>query len=368
MSTFLSQARTLLLVGFITGLVWLMAEAESLRSEKLRPEVRFVVKPDGNRIIRVEAGQEFSGNVTVSVEGPTAAVDALATRIRTPIDLEPGMDGVPAEPGRHTVNLAEALRAYPLFRDSGVTINAVDPPSATVWGDDVVQRQATVRVEVPESAQLEAPPLPRPATITVRLPDSVAKAAGAEPIVATARLTPEQLANLPEGRRVAIGVPLTLPTAIQAEAIRVTPPSASVELTLRSRASSCVVQNVPVQIRIAPTEIGVWEVDLPADQRVLTDVTVTGPAEMIEQLRPAAATATPPTPTGAAASPPQSPKTRLVAYVTLSFEDLDRAATSGKPIEKEVTFCDVPSPLRFEPRPRTVQVSVHRSEGPPVPR
>jgi hypothetical protein len=354
-TTLFGQARTLLLVGFITALVWLMAEAESLRTEKLRPEVRFRVKPDSARIVRVDPGQDFSGTVTVTVEGPTAAVDTLASRARAALDLEPGMPGVPSEPGRHSVNLAEALRSYPLFRDSGVTIISVDPPSATVWEDDLVLRPATVRVEAPEGALLEGPPDPRPASVIVRLPESIARAAtaqGAE-LFATARLTPESLANLPEGRRVALNVPVTLPPALQAEAVKVTPAQVNVELTLRSRAASAIVPNVPVFIRVAPTEIGVWDVDLAPGQRVLTDVVVTGPAEMVDQVRP---------------DSDAPAKIKLVAYVSLSFEDLDRAASSGKPIEKEVSFCDIPSVLHFEARPRTVQISVRRPEGPPAPR
>jgi len=39
-------------------------------------------------------------------------------------------------------------------------------------------------------------------------------------------------------------------------------------------------------------------------------------------------------------------------------------------VEKDVTFCDVPSALRFDARPRTVKVTVRRSAsvGPPAPR
>src|SRR6185503_978081 len=98
--------------------------------------------------IRVEGGQEFSGSAVVSIEGPTADVDAVSAKARRTVQLEPGMEGVPVEPGRQTVNLAEALRAHPLFRDSHVTVSAVDPPSATVWVDTLVTRDdVVVKVE-----------------------------------------------------------------------------------------------------------------------------------------------------------------------------------------------------------------------------
>jgi hypothetical protein len=359
-ATFIGQLRTLLLVGFITALVWLMAESESLRTEKLRPEVRFRVPPDAPRLVRVEPGQEFSGTVTVTIEGPTAAVDALAARARGTIDLEPGMVGVPAEPGRHSVNLADALRAHEYFRDSSVTITSVDPPSATVWVDEVVAREASVKIETPEGALLAGVADVKPPKVEVRLPESIARTAappGTE-LTLTARLTPEALANLPAGRRIAVTVPLTLPPTLQSDAVRVSPPQVNVELTLRSRAASTIVPNVPVYVRVAPTEVGVWDVDLAPEGRVLTDVTITGPADQVDQFR------APPEPPGAA------PKVKLIGYVPLSFEELEKAATSGQPLEKDVAFCDVPTPLRFDARPRTVKVTVRRSTpmGPPAPR
>ena len=61
---------------------------------------------------------------------------------------------------------------------------------------------------------------------------------------------------------------------------------------------------------------------------------------------------------------------KLTAFVPLSFEELEKAASSGQPLEKDVAFSDVPTVLKFEPRPRTVQVTVRRSApmGPPAPR
>ena len=77
------------------------------------PDTDVDANTDVARLVRVEPGQDFTGTVTVTIEGPTAAVDALASRVRTSIDLEPGMPGIPSEAGRHTVNLADALTSLP---------------------------------------------------------------------------------------------------------------------------------------------------------------------------------------------------------------------------------------------------------------
>jgi hypothetical protein len=338
MSEFINQAKTLTLVGLITALVWLLAEAESLRTEKLRTEVVFRTKPESGRFVRLDGGQEFTGPAVVSIEGPTADVDAVSTRARRTIELEPGMEGVPAEPGRQTVNLAQALRSHPLFRDSHVTVTAVEPPSATVWVDTVVQRQVPVKVEVPEGTLLDGPPVADPATITVRLPESTSKRE--VEFQAVARLTPESLANLREGRRAVVTVPLTLPPSVLGEVLRMSPAQVGVTLTLRSRLASVVIPVVPVHVRLSPSDVGVWEVEVPPESRSLPNVTVSGPVELIDQVR--------------------AERVRVVATVPLTSDDLERAAAAGQPIEKEVVFSEVPTLLRFECQQKTVKLTIRR--------
>ena len=335
------HAKMLGLVAFITALVWLMAEGESLRIDKPRTEILFRTKPDSGRIIRIEPNQEFTGTVTLTVEGPTASVDALAARVRSGIDLEPGMEGVPGDPGLHTINLADALRSHHLFRDGNVAISSVDPPSATVWVDNLVMREARVRVETPEGTQLDGQPEPTPAVVMVRLPESVARTAG--DFAATVKLAPDVLATLAEGRRATVTAPVTLPQPVQQEAVRVTPGQVRVTLTLRSRVETASVAGVPVYLRLAPAEAGAWDIELAPEHRTLADVTVSGPADVVEQIR--------------------AQKLKLIGYVALSAEDLERAAASGQPLEKEVCFSDLPIPLHVEAKPRTVKVTVKRREG-----
>lgn len=333
---FLIQARTVGLVALITLLVWLMAEAESLRTARLRTEIQFRAKPESGRLVRLEPGQDFKGSAIVSVEGPTADVDSLAARIRGVLELEPGMEGVPAEPGRQTVNLAEALRAHPAFRDSQVTIAAVEPASATVVVDTIVTRDIPLKVEVPEGTLLDGPPVADRATVSVRLPETVARTAGE--LQATARLTPELIQTLREGWRVELLAPVSLPPAIHAEALRITPQQVRVSLILRSRSATTVIPGIPVHVKLPPTETGEWVVELAPESRLLTDVSVTGPADLIEQVR--------------------TERIRPVAFITLSSDDLERAAASGQPLEREVQFSDLPTLLKFEPRQKTVKLTV----------
>src|SRR5207248_10157585 len=133
---------------------------------------------------------------------------------------------------------------------------------------------------------LEGAPEPIPAALKLRVPESLASRTG-DDLELTARIDRQSLANLPEGRRVVINnVPVELPEWLRGvEGVRVQPATVSVAVTLRSRVASAVLPTVPVHIRLAPTETGMWDIQVPPESRLLTDVTVTGPSEDVEQIR-----------------------------------------------------------------------------------
>lgn len=344
--TFVDQAKVFLLVSLLTVLVWMLAEAESLLSERIRVELTFRAGPETGRFVRVEHGQSFAGFVDIRVEGPTTRVDALAAQLRSRLTLEPGMDGVPLEPGRHTINLAEALRSHTLLRDSRVSIADVEPNTVTVTIDHLVTRDLPVRVEFPPGLALEGSPEIVPPSVRVHMPGSTADAIDALGVVQLiARPDPTSIANLPEGRRATLPpVQLELPEVLRGvEGIRWSPSHVTINLTPRSRTAVYTIPTVPVHLRLPPAEAALWQIQIPPESSLLTDVSVTGPSDLIDDIREG--------------------RTRPIAYITLTFEDLERAALAGEPIQAQITFSDLPTPLRFEARQRTIAVTVRRREN-----
>jgi hypothetical protein len=340
--TFLSQARVFLLVSLLTLLVWMLAEAESLRVERLRAEITFRAEPETGRLVRVEPNQDFGGYVHIRVEGPTTNVDALAVRLRRALRLEPGMDGVPLEPGRHTVNLQEALRSHSSIRDTRVTITDVEPASVQVVIDNLVTRDLPVRVQVPPGQILDGAPEVSPTAVRIRMPEAIARQLP-EGAQAIARPEPAAVAALPEGRRGSIqNVPVELPDELRGQdGVRILPPSqVTVALTPRSRTANHTIPTIPVHIRIPPAEAALWEILVPPEHNLLTDVPVSGPGDVIEQI--------------------QAGRIRPIAYITLTFEELERAAAAGQAVQVEISFSDLPTAIVFEPRQRTIPVTVRR--------
>lgn len=377
--------RTMGVVLPVTLLIWLLAESESTRQEKVRVELSVAAGPESARAIRVVPGQDFAGVATVQIEGANAKVDALIGRIRAPLRLEPGAPGVPLDPGTHAIDLQQALSQSPLLRESGVVVMAVEPATVLVQIDPVAQVEAKVRVELPSGAGMEGAIEVTPATVTLRVPEPAVRQLERDgQLEVVARIPPAALVGLPEGRRSMINaVPIELPPAVRdLPGVRLMPAQVSVGLTPRARVISLVIASVPVHVRIAASELDRWEIELSPESRTLTNVTVTGPSELMETLRgtaasqggsqgPAGPSASPAPAAGAAQSGAAAPTAppRLIAYVPLSFDELERAVATGGPdgtgvIEKEPVFTDVPTPIRFESPTRSVRVLVRRRADP----
>lgn len=344
-SEILANLKTFGIIAVVTILVWLLAESESLRTDKVQVHVGFHSPVDSGRLVRVDPGQDYNGTVSLRLEGPTSRVDALAAALnKKDISLEPGAEGVPAEPGRHTVSLLTALRAYPSIRDSGVSVVDADPATAAISVDNLVIRDAKVRVDLPDGQLLESAPESSPAVVHVRLPEAAVRSLPPD-FTVPVTLDPDALKNLPEGRRSSITLPVELPEPLRSiDGAKSLTPTVSVSLTLRARTDSVTLPAVPVHLRIAPTEIGLWDIQIPETSRQLTDVTITGPSDRIADIK--------------------SGISKPIAFVPVSFEELEKAAASGQPLEKEPIFTDLPTALRFEVKQKTVRLTVKRRENP----
>ncbi len=338
-----SQVKSAGVVAVITVLIWLLAESESLRTEKVRVEVQFRADSVSNRLVRVPPNQDFTGSVSIRLQGPNARVDALAAALRKSIWLEPGMEGVSGKPGEHSVNLEAALRALPLIRESAVSIREVEPATATIVVDGLTTRELPVKIIVPEGQTLDGSPEASPATVKVTIPESAAKELPPE-AAAIARLDAESLTRLPEGRRGTLNnIPLELPEPVWSmEGVALNPAQVSVTLRLRSRVDVYTVPAVQVQLRLPIDAAGKYELD--SDTKELKDITVVGPIDLIGQIK--------------------SGKLVPVAAIPLTTQELEQAATSGQVLTKEPVFSDIPTPLTFETKQKVVRILVRKRETP----
>jgi hypothetical protein len=331
-----------IVVTVMTLLIWILAESESVTTQSLRVDVVLAADGDGRRILQLEPNQPFAGSVVLGLQGATARIDQLTRELRSAIRLVPPMPGLPADPGTHRVDLRAVLRAVPAIRDSGVTITEVDPAFVTVSIDDVVTREARVVPRAPEGSIVGAATA-APGTVTLRLPSRLA--AALPPVIELpAPVDRETISSLPEGKyatipNVGVAIPESLARGPGSEFVQVDPPRVSVALTPRSRVATAVLTRpVPVQLLLPPTELARWDITLAESDRLIYDVTVTGPDELVEQVR--------------------SERLAVVAVVALTYQELEQAARAGEPLVKEVAFSLLPGQLRFEAKDKSVTLTV----------
>ncbi|MEL7484659.1 MAG: hypothetical protein AAFN41_09920, partial [Planctomycetota bacterium] len=322
-SGLLSMLRTFVIVTVLTGLVWVVAEGESLARERLESPVTITGDPQLGLVMVPANGSVWGGRVVVELEGGAAAISQIRETLRTGFRLEPGLEGVPAEPGEHTLDLAAVVRALPVFDGSGITVRTVEPERVDIELVQLLTREYDVVVRLPDGIDVSSV-VAEPRRVRLTYPDAAAAAIdrGVEIVADVPRDQAEAVAI---GSRSTIrDVPLMLPDVLAGSPFAsLDPASVSVIATLEQREESVTLDAVPVRIQRPAFQAERWMVRVAESDQLLSGVVVTGPSDLIAQIR--------------------SNELRIFATVNLTPDDLDAQIT-----EKAVTFAELPTPLRFE--------------------
>lgn len=311
-----SRIKTILLVSFAAALIWVWAEAESLRSVSAHSQVSFVAPADGS--LDVRTNEPLSEAVSVRIEGSAGAVDA-AERTLARVRFEPGVNGMPGQPGDHIIDLRAAFQSLPEVDRLGVSIAAVDPPTVTLKIQEMVTRELPVRADL-AGIETQGEVSITPALVSVRMLASQAakldKAA-----FATAAVSDADRERLRGPGPQTVTTPVRLPAELAGAApIRVTPELVRLTFTPRALVEEYVIPSVPVWITLPPTEAKRWDVEIVDGFKFVQNVTVRGPGDTIEELR--------------------SRRLLALAFVMLTSDELEAGITS-----KAAVFAPVPAEL-----------------------
>ncbi|HZW08452.1 MAG TPA: hypothetical protein VFF69_00975 [Phycisphaerales bacterium] len=339
----LERVRTIVLVTFVSVLIWAFAEGQSLQTKRADVDVHFPANSDSPYVVRVLDDQGWRGRVELQVEGPATSLESLELALRAPLSLDPDLvEGVPSESGEHTLELREVLRNLPVFRTRGVTVISTEPQNVRVMVEELTTQAIPIRVEVaPGEIEGSAEVVGRPEA-TVRLPARAAAQLTSESRL-IARVRAEDLARLEPGRRAVLpNVRLEPgPDLLGVQPLEITPDKVDVQLLVRSKTETLVLPSVPVDVRIPPDLMDVWVIEIPPEEQTIRDVHVTGASDLIERIRTN-----------------QQPVT---AFVRLTYTDLERGVTSA-----QAEFTNLPSQLTIEADDREVRLTVRRRSAAPV--
>lgn len=300
--------KTGILVTLITMLIWLLAESRTVQLRVTDLSPRLEVGAAARQVVRPAPGFRLPETVKLTLSGSAAGVNEVIRSLEGRLTLRVGIE-IPASPGIHEIDLREVLRDSDLIVNAGVGVLEVNPDRISVEVDDLTSASLPVRVPPPEGVAFETQGSPRalPSTLTVRGPAAVlARLAGSEAVV---RLDPARVAELIPGQPEIISrLRVSVPEDPDRWATTVEPEYVDVALTLRSRTQSLVLSAMPVQVLLAPGEVGRWRVTLQPGDQDLVGIEVTGPSDQIERLR--------------------SGEIVPTALIALSFDELERGVES----------------------------------------
>ncbi len=341
----LKRVQAWVFVTVITLLIWVLAEAESVRVDSRSITVQIRPDPEGPRVLMVDPAETFNGAVSVRLEGSTASLDTIAEDLRSPIVVTPELLNLPAGTGKFVIDLKSALRAHPVFRDRGVTPIEASPETLTVSVDELVTRKVQVGVAVPDTVLLQGVAEADPNEVDVRLPARLALALPADAEL-IARPDPGAVSQLQKGRPQTLpGVRLELPQAIRtdpmAQFARPEPAAVDVTLTIQSGTETLRLASVPVGLRVSPFDLERLDIQMALEERDIADVEVTGPRDLMKQI--------------------SEGKIQVFAVVPLDWQQLEAAAISGEPVTRQAVFMlstESDAQVRFAAADRSVRLTV----------
>ena len=345
-----SQIRTVVLVSFLAILIWLLAESRMIQSRVVELQIVLIGNtqdPEHRFVVRPTPGEDWSSSIDVELEGSLASLDQASRDLRGRIQLTVG-DDIPSRQGMHDLDLRTLLRNLPSLRTNGVNIRTLSIDTARVQVDELITLELPVRVDLPQSVALDGPPRAIPQSVTIEGPAAIINTlegrellASPDP-VAIAALTPGRLETIPS---VAISIP-TNPELAPTSGITypgwspiLTPPRVDVRLTIRSLTQTTIIDRLPIQVLLAPGEVGRWDVALDPGSEDLVSIQISGPSDALEAINNGTATPS--------------------AVLSLSFQDLERSITS-----KQIQLLGLPAGVRVGTELPEVSFVITPAPGP----
>lgn len=311
------SAKSAGLVTLITVLIWLYAEGQDITDETREVDLALPGRVGESLVADFADGHERQ-RVSVTFKAAGTQISELINQLSsTGAVVLPLTPGDVTEGGRANLPLASLLSRARLvggvtIADLGVSVADVEPSTVDLRFDELVQRNVRVLIRA-EGVQLGPNVKIEPAEVTITAPKSLLDryASSSDVLHVWADLPPTQLVSLPEGVEQTISAPLKPADVFsRSRHVSMNQQSVDVTFTIARQRDTVTVQLVPVWLVAPPSELGRFRVELAEDSRVLRDVSLTGPRDLIDELREA------------------DGNLRVIARFELTGDDLERGITS----------------------------------------
>lgn len=322
-----------LLVTLITVLIWVYAEGRNVRTYQPNDRVPVTIQLATDDLVVTSQSVSTLG---LEFSAATAEIDKLRPLLgKRGILLRPAI----TEPGTKVLQLDDEMRSASPLDEVSANVNWSDPTTIEVTVDRLARPEVTVGYSPGDVKLVEGSLSIEPRRVRLIAPQQLLADLGidetfvleAEPLIPVRSVTP--------GEQKVIDARVKLPAAL-ANNPHVSLERSDVKLTLTvdKAEETLVLANVPVWIAAPPGSLAEYTVTLDEDARVLADVKVTGPKDVIDQVRDG--------------------RTKIFALLNLDSTQLASAATAQT--NSKIVTINVPDSLIVEGPVRTVGFTVTR--------
>lgn len=329
-----------LLVTLITVLIWVYAEGRNVRTYQPDAPVPVTIELATDDLVVTSQSVSTLG---LEFSAATAEIDKLRPLLgKHGIILRPQI----TEPGSVVLQLDDEMRSASPVDEVSANVNWTDPATIEVTVDRLVKREVTVGFSPGDVKLVEGSLSIEPRRVTLIAPQKLLADMGiddtftleAEPLTPVRSVTP--------GEEKIIDARVKLPASL-ANNPHVSLRQSDVKLTLTvdKAEETLVLPNVPVWIAAPPGSLADYNVKLDEDTRVLADVKVTGPKDVIDQVRDG--------------------RIKIIALLNLDSTQLASAATEET--NSKIVTIEAPDSLIIEGPVRTVGFTVTRKPATATP-
>ena len=268
----------LVVVTFVTLLIWFWAAGETRETRVAFTEMRFETP---SQVIVTPAAIP---SVELRLRGPLRAIRKTSEELRTPIPVVVGSPGVPDVTGRHLIDLTALVRTHVENSNEPVQVVSTEPETLEIEVVRLEERVVKIEPELPEGAKTSGRVEVVPKEGTIMLPQELAR--GDLDINLVARITAAELAKLEPGRRHAVPANVVLGQDLGNAGVNVqfSPRTVEVSVALVSAEQEHTLPVVPIQVAGPPTDLERYLVTIPSGKEFLREVTLRGQPDVIRRI------------------------------------------------------------------------------------
>ena len=286
MMGFLKKLQTLAVVTLVTVVFWVYAEGrEVITSAPFEIPIR--IETPGRQELIVEQERELD-SVRITLKGTLSQMSPVQRRLREQggIRIRLGADGEDVKLGVQELNLIELISRSTAMADRAINVVSVRPAKLSINVDELVPRRVKVEY-TPTEVELAQPATIDPPELELRLPKQFLDRLSASPDAMFVEAEPlVSLKELPRGVEQTVQARVVLPPIMVDEGhVSVEQQTVQMTFVVKKIQESLTQASVPVWVVGPPSEFSRFRVTLDEESRVLKDVKISGPSDLIQQVR-----------------------------------------------------------------------------------